>query len=84
MLKDSKENLVALVIPGLETLRAKLATVLVEIEALFPGELENTNSRDPLYSFLALHYSWYNRYHESVSLHLLIGKDPLLTWRLVS
>ena len=67
-LLDSSGELVCLVVPhGHEALKDKLSTLLQEIEALFPGELSRTDSRTPGYEFLALHYTYYNRYHESVS-----------------
>ena len=67
-LVDKNGELVFLVIPhGHDALKEKLSILLKEIEALFPGELRNTDSQAPGYEFLALHYTYYNRYHESVS-----------------
>ena len=57
---------------GHEVLTDKLGKLRHELDALFPGELRHTNSRTPDYNFLALHYSYYNRYHESVSTPLLL------------
>ena len=71
-LVDKNGDLVFLVVPHRhEVLKEKLGNLLKELETLFPGELRHTNLRTPGYNFLALHYSCYNRYHESV-------RNPLL------
>lgn len=80
-LVDKNGDLVFLVIPhGHEVLKEKLSILMKEIEALFPGELKHTDSRAPGYQFLALHYSYYNRYHESVSKLLAPLQHLRLTW----
>jgi hypothetical protein len=50
-----------------QALPEKMALLLSELQALFPGELSYENSKREGYEFLALHFSWYNRYSESVS-----------------
>ena len=73
-LVDKNGDLVFLVVPhGHEVLKEKLGNLLKELETLFPGEreLRHTNSCTPGYNFLALHYSYYNRYHELVRTPLL-------------
>lgn len=66
-LVDKNGDLVVLVVPhGHQALKTKLATLQQEIDALFPGELERIDSMQEGYNFLALHYTYYNRYFESV------------------
>jgi hypothetical protein len=48
-------------------LEHKLKVILAEIDTLFPGELYGVDSTDENYNFLALHFGYYNKYSENVS-----------------
>jgi hypothetical protein len=50
-----------------QVLRAKISKIVSEIQALLPGELYPEDSTSPLFTFLALHFGWYNKYSEMVS-----------------
>src|SRR5882672_4214272 len=52
-------------------LQLKFEIILEEMHRLFPGELDPVDSTSEGYSFLALHFGYYNRYAENVSLQLL-------------
>lgn len=54
-----------------EALREKLGIIVAELQALFPQEKFEVDSTETS-EFLALHFSWYNRYAESVSVRLLL------------
>jgi hypothetical protein len=68
---DQNNNLILLLVPhASDCLYEKFDILPSELQALFPGELYHTTSRVDD-EFLALHFSWYNRYYESVSFLLL-------------
>lgn len=42
---------------------------MAEMQLAFPGELYSVDTiSDPLFKFLALHFTWYNKFSESVSI----------------
>lgn len=51
-----------------DALPEKMALLQSELQTLFAGELYEEDSRRDGYEFLALHFSWYNRYSESVGI----------------
>lgn len=60
-----------LVTHGGDVLQHKLKLLQSELQVLFPGELFEADSQDPGHEFLALHFSWYNRYSESVGFSIV-------------
>ncbi|KAF7986944.1 hypothetical protein HWV62_12757 [Athelia sp. TMB] len=66
--EDASGDLVALVVTHaslLPSLRAKLDVLMAELQTAFPGELYAVDTAaDPLSKFLALHFTWYNKFSE--------------------
>lgn len=79
-LEDSKGVLIALLVThAQQVLREKLRIIIAELKALFPKEKFEGDSTK-LSEFLALHFSWYYRYAESVSVRLLLILYLLKYW----
>lgn len=70
-MEDVNGDLIALAVThasSISSLKAKLAVLMAEMQLIFPGELYSVNTaEDPLSQFLAFHFSWYNKFSESVS-----------------
>lgn len=49
-------------------LKEKLAVIMAEFQSLFGKELYSVDTlNDAMFKFFAFHFTWYNRYSESVS-----------------
>lgn len=69
MLRDAKGGLVGLLLTHMaSSLPQCNERLLAQLNALFPGELYHESSDRDNYTFLAIHYSWYNRFSEKVRL----------------
>ncbi|KZP14040.1 hypothetical protein FIBSPDRAFT_702759, partial [Athelia psychrophila] len=67
--EDACGNLLALLISHasfIPSLKEKLEVLKAELQIAFPGELYSVDTAsDQLFKFLALHFTWYNKFSES-------------------
>lgn len=74
LVKDAVDELLAMVSTHASTvLKEKLAVILAEFQSIFGKELFAVDTvKDDMFQFLAFHFTWYNRYFESVSFSFLL------------
>ena len=69
--EDANGDLIALAVThasSIPALKSKLEVLMAEMQLVFPGELYSVDTaKSPNSKFLALHFSWYNKFSESVS-----------------
>lgn len=74
--QDIEAKLMALVVSHASTsgpLLNKLQALMFQLQATFPGELFPLDTKvDLITNFLALHFSWYNKFSESVRSPVLL------------
>lgn len=55
-------------------LKEQCEAIMVQLQLAFPDELFDVDTAsDPLFQFFAMHFTWYNRYYESVRLFCLVS-----------
>lgn len=65
---DSNEKLMSMLVTHAhEDLHTQLSILVSILQALLP-QFKDGNSENDFLEYLALHFSWYNRYTQSVSL----------------
>lgn len=82
LVKDLQGDLLAMISTHASSvLKEKCEALLSEFQHLFGDSLFPVDTaNDPVFQFLAFHFTWYNRYHENVSLDVYFWLSIFLIW----
>lgn len=82
-IEDAEGQLIALYVSHAQKiLQRKLAIIIAQIQALFPGELYSVDSSsEDNFKFLALHFAYYFKYSENVCFIFILIKHILIPLR---